>query len=316
MYVVHGSSGQNLHDGEDGKRSDGMRWSAELNEIIPIHCPEINGCSSSFLSVSTGFKFCMNRIFLGQLAAVLALMFSCFAAAGDFYLRTGAGLDRSVETVFKDRDCMSVSPAALYGCGFGGDGAPLRSVGDFEAAGVFELGVGYEVSLKHRFELLVENRSHLEFQGLANFLAPGRRQSVAADLSSLSAMAVAYVDFPGPDSSEIGAFEPFIGLGIGAARTRIGETRMMFPRTTTVVPGGSDTDFAWMLTAGVSVPLKKGAALDFAWRYSDLGEIRTGQGEGQVIWRDGSRAPRLLNLDETRARLKTQGIRVSVRFSF
>ena len=258
----------------------------------------------------------MNRIFQVQLVAVLTLLFSCFAAAGDIYLRTGAGLDSSAETVFKDRDCMNTSPAALYGCDIGGDEAPLRSVGDFETSGVFELGLGYKVSPKHRFELLVENRSHLEFHGRANFLATDRRQSVAADLSSLSAMAVVYVDFPNPNLTGLGAFEPFIGLGIGAARTRIGETRMTFPRTTTVVPGGSETEFAWMLTAGVAVPLKKGATLDFALHYSDLGDVRTGQGEGRVIWRDGSRDPLLLNLDQTRARLRTHGIRLSIRFEF
>ena len=46
-------------------------------------------------------------------------------AAGDFYLRGGIGFDRPVETVFTDRDCASTAPAALYGCGLGGDGRAL-----------------------------------------------------------------------------------------------------------------------------------------------------------------------------------------------
>ena len=56
-----------------------------------------------------------------------------------------------------------------------------------------------------------------------------------------------------------------------------------------------------MLTAGVAMPLKEGKTLDFAWRYSDLEKFGTGQGEGRVIWRDGSRDPRQLNLAQTRA---------------
>ena len=61
----------------------------------------------------------------------------------DFYFRAGALLDWPKETRFKDEDCSSSSPAALYGCGNGIDGAPLSSLGDFEARAGFELGVGY-----------------------------------------------------------------------------------------------------------------------------------------------------------------------------
>ena len=245
-------------------------------------------------------------------------MINCYTAAGDVYLRTGVGLDRSVETEFTDRNCSSTSPAALYGCGLGHDGEPRRSVGDFGTAGVFELGFGYTDTPVHRFELLVEYRPHLAFHGRANFRIPDLRhqQSVIADLSSLSAMVVAYVDLRGLSLHRFGALDPFIGFGVGTARIHIGETRMTFPKTTTVVPGASGTGFAWMLTAGVAMPLKEGKTLDFAWRYSDLGEVRTGQGEGRVIRRDGSQEPVQLNLAQTRARLRTHGIRLSVRYAF
>ena len=46
-------------------------------------------------------------------------------------------------------------------------------------------------------------------------------------------------------------FAPFVGAGIGAAHSRIGETIMKFP-TTTIVPEGSRTEMAWMATAGVA----------------------------------------------------------------
>ena len=104
-------------------------------------------------------------------------MINCYTAAGDVYLRTGVGLDRSVETEFTDRNnCSSTSPAALYGCGLGHDGEPWRSVGDFGTAGVFELGFGYTDTPVHRFELLVEYRPHLAFHGRANFLPQDRQQ--------------------------------------------------------------------------------------------------------------------------------------------
>ena len=118
------------------------------------------------------------------------------AAAEDVYLRTGIGLTRPADTQFTDADCSSLVPAALYGCGLGGDGAPHRSVGDFGTVAGLELGLGYAVSSAVRLEALVTYRPRFTFDGRANFLDPDRRQSVSADLSSLSGILAAYVDLP------------------------------------------------------------------------------------------------------------------------
>lgn len=236
-------------------------------------------------------------------------------AAGDFYLRGGIGFDRPAETVFTDRDCASTAPAALYGCGRGGDGAPYRSRGDLGTVPALEVGLGYSVGPAARLEVLVEYRSNLAFEGRANFLVPDRRQEVTADLSSVSAMLVGYVDLPGPGLPRLGPFNPFVGAGAGVVRTRIGETRMMFPRTTTIVPGARRTDFAWMVTAGVATALNERTTLELAWRYTDLGVVHTGRSEGRVVWRDGSREPLPLDLAATRAKLRSHGLRLSLRYA-
>ena len=163
-----------------------------------------------------------------------------------------------------------------------------------------ELHTAHAAAPAIRMDVLVEYRPRLAFEGRTNFLEPGRRQSVAAELSSLSGMLAGYVDLPGLGLAKIGPFGPFVGAGVGAVRTRIGEMRMTFPRTTTVVPGAGRTGLAWMLTAGVAVALGERATLDLAWRYTDLGEVRTGRGAGRVVWRDGSREPLPLDLAETR----------------
>ena len=238
------------------------------------------------------------------------------AGAGDLYVRAGAGLDHPAEAAFTDLDCSAVSPTALYGCGRGGDGAPYRSVGDFGMVPVLELRLGYAARSAVRLEVLAEYRPRFAFDGRANFLETGRRQSVSADLSSFSAMLAAYVDLSGLGVQRVGFLEPFVGAGVGAAYNRIGETRMTFPKTTTIVPRVSRTDVAWMLTAGFAVPLGEGTMLDLAWRYIDLGVVRTGRGGGLVVWRDGSREPRELDLAATRARLVGHGLRVSLRYAF
>ena len=91
---------------------------------------------------------------------------------------------------------------------------------------------------------------------------------------------------------------------------------MTFPATTTIVPGGSRTELAWMATAGVAVAQGERVTLDLAWRYSDLGEVRTPRGPGRVVWRDGSREPLPLDLAPTKARLKDHGVRLSLRHAF
>ena len=251
-----------------------------------------------------------------SLIGIAATMVPGVAVASDVYLRAGLGFDRPAETRFMDKDCSSVSPAALYGCGTGGDGAPLRSLGDFGTVAGLEFGVGHVLTHAARLEVLVEYRPRFAFDGRANFLEPTRRQSVSADLSSLSGMLAAYVDLPELGVPRLGRFSPFLGGGAGIARVKIGETRMTFPRTTTIVPGAHRVNLAWMLTAGVATSLGDNTTLELAWRYTDLGAVETGRGRGRVVWRDGSREPLPLDLAPTRAQLRSHGLRLSLRYGF
>ncbi len=246
-------------------------------------------------------------------AIAAAWCMSAGPAAADWYLRAGIGLDHPEKTNFADRDCSSASPAALYGCGTGSDGAPYRSVGDFGLVTPLELGLGYTLTPEVRLEVLVEYRPRFDFKGRANFLSPESRQSVAADLSSFAGMLAAYIDLPG---LSVPGLDPFVGAGLGAVRTRIGQTRMTFPKTTTIVPDAGRTGLAWMVTAGVAAALDERVTVDLAWRYTDLGTVHTGRGAGRIIWRDGNREPLPLDLAETRAKLAGHGLRLSLRYSF
>ena len=256
------------------------------------------------------------------IAAVLSAAISTGPIAAedlyeDLYLRVGIGFDLPTETEFRDNvNCASTEPAALYGCGLGGDGAPLRSVGDFSMATGFEVGIGGAVAPAVRMEAIVEFRPRLAFSGHANYLAPEREQTVAVDASVLSGMVAAYADLPALGLPRLGPLDPFVGAGVGVARISTGETQMMFPRTTTLVPGGHRTGLAWMVTAGVATALGESTTLEVAWRYSELGTAETATGGGRVVWRDGSREPLMLNQAASEAYLKSHGIRFSLRHSF
>ena len=235
-----------------------------------------------------------------------------------FYLRAGVSREWSKNSRFTDRECSSTNPAALYGCGEGNDGAPLHSVGDFGTMTGFELGLGRVVSPLARFEAAVEYRPRFSFDGRSNFqgIPTSFRQAASADLSTLSALVSAYLDLLGLGAPEFGPFSPFVGGGIGISRIDIDETRMEFPKTTTIVPGRHSVNFTWMLTAGATTTVGEGINLDIAWRYTDSGSVETGRGQGRVVWRDRSREPVVLNLDEAHADLKSHGLHVSMRYAF
>ncbi len=247
-------------------------------------------------------------------AASAAQVSSGATASNDFYVLAGFVLDRSGETRFTDRDCSS--PMHLYGCATGIDDAPLGSLGDFGTMAGLELGGGYVAAPFLRLEATVQYRPSFSFEGRANFLQTAGDQSVSAELSSLSGMLAAYLDLPLLGLPRPGPFSPFIGGGIGLSLIDIDETRMEFPKTTTIVPGERRVNPAGMMTAGVAMFSGRAVTLDLAWRYADFGAVETGQARGRVVWRDGSRDPLEIDLDKTRANLSSHELRISVRYAF
>lgn len=228
-----------------------------------------------------------------------------------FYLRAGASLDLSSGTRFGDRNCLSTSPAALYGCGTGGDGIARGTRGDFGMAGGVEVGLGYVATPGLRLETSIAYRPSFAFEGTANFLQTDALQSVSAGLRSASGMVAAYVDLTAQ-----GPFRVFAGTGAGLHYVDISEFQMTFPRTQTIVPDGRRIDFTVMLATGVATAFSDRITLDLAWRYVDWGIVETGKATGQVVWKDGSREPLELDLAETWAMLKGQGFTASLRYAF
>ncbi len=247
-------------------------------------------------------------------AASPAQVSSGATASNDFYVLAGFVLDRAGETRFTDKDCSS--PMHLYGCATGIDDAPLGSLGDFGTMAGLELGGGYVAAPFLRLEATVQYRPSFSFEGRANFLQTTGEQSVSAELSSLSGMLTAYLDLPLLGLPRPGPFSPFIGGGIGLSLIDIDETRMEFPKTTTIVPGERRVNPARMMTAGVAMFSGRAVTLDLAWRYADFGAVETGKAGGRVVWRDGSRNPLEIDLDKTRADLSSHELRVSVRYAF
>ena len=240
------------------------------------------------------------RLWIG-LAVMMVGAWANAAEAGNPYLRLGLGFDQSKEATFMDSNCRG---AHTYGC-------PYHALGDFGTSAVLEFGLGHDTGSTMRYELLFEYRPRFNFEGEANYFSdPTKEESVRAKLSSLSAMVAAFADL---DRS---ANSPFIGFGIGMARNKVGTKTMTFPGTMTILPGNTSSDLAWMVTAGFGVVLDERATLDVAWRYTDLGKVRTGAGIGRNVRRSTGVTRATWTTGPTQARLAGHGLRISMRRSF
>lgn len=229
------------------------------------------------------------------------------------YVRLGGGIDWPESTDFADANCGSKQPAALFGCGVGNNGRPLGASGSFDPAVVVDGALGYRFNRWIRAEALLSWRPDLNFNGQSNFVgAAGPNQPVGGSVQSVAGFGVAYVDLP-----RVGKVRPFLGAGIGVARNRIDSLNFSFPGlpgdATTTTPGGSSSNLAYLLTAGLSVPLSAQLDLELAYRFSDLGRIQTGSGNAQVV-----RAAGTFNIPigGTTADLQTHGLLMSLRYAF
>ena len=228
------------------------------------------------------------------------------------YVRLGVGVDKPDTGRYRDDTCSSINPPALFGCINGDDGRSLGARGSFDSTVVVDTALGYRFLPWLRAEALLSWRPSMDFNGQSNFIGAGDHQPVWGSVSSLAGFGVAYVDLP-----PIGSVQPFLGAGLGAAHNRMGAMRYSFPalpaNASTTTPDGSRTNLAYLLTAGLSVPLGDRLDLDLAYRFTDLGQVQTNGGEATVV---RARGTRRIDIGGTRADLVTHGAMLSLRYAF
>ena len=228
------------------------------------------------------------------------------------YLRLGAGVQWPETSALKDQRCSSTSPPALFGCEQGDDGRSLGAYGGFDQAPVVDAAVGYRWTPWLRTEALLNWSPQLNVSAQSNFLGAGSNQPVSSSGNGLAGFGVLYVDGP-----SLATVRPFIGAGLGAARTSLADVTYRFPAISsdavTVTSGGSSTSFAYLLTAGVSIPVSERLDLDLAYRWTDLGTVKTNAGSAKLV-RPAGRSK--LAIAGTEIDLQTQAAVASLRFRF
>ena len=139
------------------------------------------------------------------------------ADRASFYGRLGLGFDWPEGSRYRDANCNSTEPPALFGCGDGADGRQLGAYGDFDPTAVLDAGLGYRVNDWLRAEALLSWRPTMDFHGQSNFLGAGSNQPVSGSVSSVAGFGVAYLDRPGS-----ARFAPFLGPALAWPTTAWG----------------------------------------------------------------------------------------------
>lgn len=243
-------------------------------------------------------------LLLGTLAAFAA---SGTAAAQSLYVRGGLSGELSAVTDLLGDYCADIVPGGV-GCEADGD----LGRGDFGDGFALDVGVGYRLLPMVRAELLLSYRPDADFWGSLDPAGALAGQPVSAEGTVLTAMAVGYLDLPG-----IWRFQPFVGAGIGASYNWLDALTFRFPEldavAEAVTQGGGSFDFTYMLTAGTAIHVTDRLSLDLAYRYTDLGTVRTEAGPAELA---GAGGTMVVELGGAAADHRTHGVAASLRFEF
>jgi opacity protein-like surface antigen len=213
----------------------------------------------------------MRRVHVGAIAAAVVLAASSVKAAdlplypppppvevfSNWYLRGDIGItNQQVKELKNDLLPASAKEVNL----------------DFDSAGLFGVGVGYQFNNWLRFDITGEYRTASDFTGL-HVINNSFTDEYRAKKTEWLFLANAYVDL-----GTWWCITPFVGAGIGASRVTIsGFTDVNTPNNG-VAFAGSDSkwNLAWALHAGLAYQATRNLTLEFAYRYTHLGDGITG----------------------------------------
>ncbi len=249
----------------------------------------------------------------GIVVIVLAAT-ACSLGMGNWYVVGEGGFLFSSSGEYFDVDPHITSVTPMYGPGY-------SARGDFGTSAAYGAGVGCRPFPLLRTDFRVTDYPSIEFEGQTNFLpssAPDEPTTGKTHATSL--LFGAYVDPSDlPGAGWISRFSPYAGMGFGASINRQKPMTMYYPALTLphyfTTPGGTNVSVAWKACAGFSFKLMPFCRLELEYRYTDLGETRTDQGDG-IRYRPSTQETKIVPIGATYAKLRFHGLFVGARFSF
>jgi opacity protein-like surface antigen len=232
---------------------------------------------------------------------------------GGWYLRGDIGFsNQNVKSVKLD------NPAQYQGL------SSYNQTSNFDAAGTYRLGVGYQFNSWFRGDITGQYRGSANFKGTDRITFPWGG-STASGIDNYSAsksewlfLANGYVDL-----GTWWCVTPFIGAGVGTARVTVsnftdtGATNANFTGLGAPVVSGppvasfanagsaSQWNFAWALHAGLAYHVTPNVTLELAYSYVNLGDGIT----GRASTFDGSAGGHPFNFHDITSNDVTLGVR-------
>jgi opacity protein-like surface antigen len=195
-------------------------------------------------------------------ALVAAAGIAAGAAQAQLYWRVDSGYSWSKDAGISDKNF----PLNGIICGNAACTVPGQ-LNDLDNSLILGAGVGYRFDPNLRGDVTLGYRGYYKLRGVD---AGVPATSFSADVKSWLGLLNGYYDFPVG-----GSWMPYLGAGIGFARNKVDSVTGTGGGITASVPGGTKTEFAWALMAGVSYPLNAGMTLDIGYRYLDAGRAET-----------------------------------------
>lgn len=233
------------------------------------------------------------------------------------------------ETRFTDSGRVDSGIAKLYGS------PDTFTDGDFDTGIQWRAGMGYRFTSSLRAQVEFGMSNGLDYRGNANYRRSGARQPSEAELDMRQLLLAGFYDFPSWKVSRSLWIQPYLGAGAGITDYDLEDFVQRFPAPDdphgylrrgangeiplTRLPPGEGQEFTWMVSAGVVIPVTARTRLDLSYRYTDAGDITTDVGDITIerYRQDGSRRDDLLiQIDKTKAELKTHALLAMFRFEF
>lgn len=234
-------------------------------------------------------------------AGALFLMFSSGSAfAGDLFDDDYRG------SIKDDVDYVSDAERKWYlrgDLGYGVNADPVAtdtdlgvfSDEDFDDNWSIGGGIGYRLSRGFRIDATLDYRFDADVYGV---FPASPTTPLTGELSSLVGLVNLYYDF------DMGhRITPYVGVGIGFAHHVMDEGELVSGADLPDFDGGSQTEFAWALMAGVDIDLQDRWKLDIGYRYLNMGDY------SDV---DVTTGTKTFHVDD----LESHEIRIGLRYSF
>ena len=145
----------------------------------------------------------------------------------------------------------------------------------------YKAGVGYRINPWLRSDVQV-GYGQIEYKGEVS------NTHVTADVSVLSGLVNGFIDIQGLTMTDLGGFEPYVGAGIGAARTLVTNARADFdfaPGVQNRMPSGVRYNMAYGFYVGSGLRVARfvdsaprGLVFDFGYAYKNFGDSGSGAG--------------------------------------